>query len=194
MIFLQETLDEALGNDGGEGTDHCHTPLKGPRGIIDSSLTLLASTPDPIPDYTSNISSRELCHRIRTKLPPEFQRTSSLTTAYLAGYDAGLPDPLSHSEAMSGCSSAQWKLGCDDEFQPLDQSNTWKLVPRPRKQAVLGGKLVFKSKRDASGQIVFMLGRNTSILKFTGFERLLKPDRFFLSGFLEQRKWPTELL
>lgn len=71
--------------------------------------------------------------------------------AYLAGYDAGVPDPLSYSKAMNSSNAAQWKLGCDEEFQSLDKNNNWKLVRRPKTQAVLGGKWVFKIKRDALG-------------------------------------------
>ncbi len=55
---------------------------------------------------------------------------------------------------MSGCNATQLKLGCDDEFYSLDENNTQKVVPRPRTQAVLGGKWVFKTKRDGLGQIV----------------------------------------
>lgn len=55
---------------------------------------------------------------------------------------------------MSGSNFAQWKLGCDDEFDFLDENNTWKLVPRPRTQAVLGGKWAFNTKKNVSGQIV----------------------------------------
>ncbi len=55
---------------------------------------------------------------------------------------------------MSGCNATQWKLGCDDEFHSLDENNIWKLVPRPRTQVVLGGKWVFKTKRDSLWQIV----------------------------------------
>ena len=55
---------------------------------------------------------------------------------------------------MSGCNATKWKFGCDDEFHSLDENNTWKFVPRPWTQAVLGGKWVFKTKRDALRQIV----------------------------------------
>lgn len=48
------TLNEALENDGDESTDHSHTPLNSP-------LSSLVSTQDPIPDTTlPNIISHEL--------------------------------------------------------------------------------------------------------------------------------------
>ena len=154
-------FDEALENDGGDGFDHFHMPINTSHANTNSSLTSLASTPDltPTPDQSlisvSNATSLQSTrHRVPTKLPPAFEYTAWLTTAYLVGYDAGIPNPLSYSEAMSGCNATQWKLGCDDEFHSLDENNIWKLVSRPRTQAVLGGKWFFKTKQDTLGQIV----------------------------------------
>ncbi len=139
-----EILDEALENDRGDRFDHSHMPINPSPANTDSSLTSLASTPDPTPtpdqsliSVSSAKSLRNIRHRVPTKLLPGFEHKAWLTTAHLAGYDAGIPDLLSYSEAMSGCNATQWKLGCDDEFHSLDENNTWKLVPRLRTQAVL---------------------------------------------------------
>lgn len=148
-IPMLESLNEALENNGGDRLDHSHSLLQRSQADMDSPLSLLPSTLEPAP----NTSSREFRPQIPTK-PPGFQHTAWVTMAYLAGYDAGVPDPPSYLEAMQRCNAAEWKLECDDKFHSLDENNTWKLVPRPRTQAVLGGKWVFKTKRDALGQIV----------------------------------------
>lgn len=113
-------LNEALENDGGESIDHSHTPLNVSQGKTSSPLSSMASTPEPVP----NTPLREPRHQIPTKLPPRFQHIAWLIMAYLAGYDAGVSDLLSYSEAMNSSNAAQWKLSCDEEFQSLDKNNT----------------------------------------------------------------------
>ncbi len=44
-----EILDETLENDGGDGFNHSHMPINQSYANTDSSLTSLASTPDPTP-------------------------------------------------------------------------------------------------------------------------------------------------
>ena len=53
---------------------------------------------------------------------------------------------------MTGPHCKECKYGCDDEFHSLDINNTWKLVSRLKNQTVLGGKWVFKTKRDFNSQ------------------------------------------
>ncbi len=113
----------------------------------------------PTPLETENSSSSNLnteCMprksqtRERPKLPTGFEYTAWLKTVFLSEYEPGIQDPSGYHEAMIGANAKEWKLGCDDEFHSLDVNNTWKLVPRPRDQTVLGGKWVFKTKRDSN--------------------------------------------
>ena len=135
-LISMKILDESLGNDGGDGCDHSYMPINPSHANSDSSLTSLASTPNPTPTPNQSLtpvssvtSLRNIRHQIPTKLPPGFEHTAWLTTAYLAGFDAGISDHFSYSEAMSGCNATQWKLGFDCEFDSLDENNTWKLIP-----------------------------------------------------------------
>ena len=142
------SLNETLENDGGEGLDDSHAPPYISReNTASSSLSSLGSTPDPVPGTPVLQKPR---YQTRSKVPLGSQHTAWLIIAYLAGYNAGVPDLLSYSEALNGPNAAHWKLGCDDEFQSLDENNTWKLVPRPRTQVVLGGKWVFQNKARCS--------------------------------------------
>ena len=122
-----QILDEALENDWGDGFDHSHMPINPSHANSNFSLTSLASTPDPTlsPDQSltpvsSATSLWNTQHRVPTKLPPGFEHTAWLTIAYLAGYDAGIPDfylilkPLVDVLLLSGSSdvmmnSTLWK-------------------------------------------------------------------------------------
>lgn len=63
----------------------------------DSHLSLLASSPDPIPILLCDFQ-----RQIPIKLPLRFQHSAWLITVYFAGYNAEIPDFLFHSEAISG--------------------------------------------------------------------------------------------
>lgn len=135
-------VNEALENDGGDGIDHSHIPPTPAESNISNSNSL---DTESVP--------RESRIRQRPKLPTGFEYTAWLTTAFLSGYEAGVQDPSTYHEAMTGINAKEWKLGCDDKFHSLNVNNTWKLVPRPRDHTVLGGKWVFKAKRDSEGRI-----------------------------------------
>ncbi|WP_375449352.1 reverse transcriptase domain-containing protein [uncultured Nostoc sp.] len=137
-----QRVNEALENDGGDGINHSHIPTTPAKSNLSNSNSL---DTESVP--------RESRIRQQPKLPTGFEYTAWLTTAFLSGYEAGVQDPSTYHEAMTGINAKEWKLGCDDEFHSLDINNTWKLVPRPRDQTVLGAKWVFKAKRDLEGRI-----------------------------------------
>lgn len=111
-----DLLDEALENDRGNGFDHSHLPINPFEANTNFSvLTLLASTSDPTP-YPTNYSitlvlntlpAHNIRSQISTKSPPGCKHIAWLTIAYQVGYDAGIPDPLFYSKAMSRSNSAQ---------------------------------------------------------------------------------------
>ena len=129
-------VNEALENDGGDNIDHSHMP---PILLETESSSL------------SNLDTESILCKSRTrqqpKLPTGFEYAASLTTVFFSGYEAGVQDLSTYHEAMIGANTKELKLGCDDEFHSLDVNNTWKHVPRPRGQTVLGGKCVFKTKQ-----------------------------------------------
>ncbi len=148
-------VNEALENDGGDGIDHSHRPqapiLFSLLSSPNPSSPTLSSTSQHVPD--TEFLPRDSRTRHRPKLPNCFEYIAWLATAFLSGYEAEVADPSTYHEAMTGPHSKEWKLGCDDEFHSLNVNNTWKLVPHPRDQTILGGKWVFKTKRDSNGPV-----------------------------------------
>jgi hypothetical protein len=64
-----------------------------------------------------------------------------------------MPDPMTIEEAMSRPDKELWKQAIQSELQSLKENDTWMLVDRPKNQKILGTKWVFKTKRNADGEV-----------------------------------------
>ena len=61
----------------------------------------------------------------------------------LVGYDT--------QTYQQACNDPRWKSAMEDEFQPLQENNTWELVPLPPKRKVVQCKWIFRTKIDTYG-------------------------------------------
>ena len=52
-------------------------------------------------------------------------------------------DPQTHQQT---CNDPRWKSSMEDEFQSLQENNTWELVPLPPKRKVVQCKSIFWNK------------------------------------------------
>ncbi len=97
-------VNEALENDGGDGIDNSHRPQAPiPFSSFSSpnpSSPTLSSTSQHAPD--TEFLPRDSRTRHRPKLPNGFEYTAWLTTAFLSRYEAGVADPSTYHEAMTG--------------------------------------------------------------------------------------------
>lgn len=64
-----------------------------------------------------------------------------------------LDDPKTVEEAMSSANYEVWKRAMVDEFNSLQENNTWELTELPPNRKPIHCKWVFKSKRGADGTI-----------------------------------------
>lgn len=66
-------------------------------------------------------------------------------------------EPRSYKEAMRSVDADKWKQGIDEELQSILENKTFKTIKRadvPEGRKLVGSKLVFKLKRDATGNVV----------------------------------------
>jgi len=68
--------------------------------------------------------------------------------------DANLEEPKTLEEALSGPNRTQWLAAAHVEVKSLQAKGVYRLVNRSLKMKVLGGKWVFKLKRDQDGNII----------------------------------------
>ena len=61
--------------------------------------------------------------------------------------------PISYDQCMSSSDASSWKEAMKNEVDALNENDTWKLVSMPKDRKVVGGKWVYKIKRDSKGQI-----------------------------------------
>lgn len=65
-----------------------------------------------------------------------------------------LGDPETVEEALSRYDGDLWQTAMNDEYNALLANDTWELVDLPSDRKAIDSKWVFKTKRDADGQIV----------------------------------------
>lgn len=69
---------------------------------------------------------------------------------FKSSIDCNVTEPLSVGVASQ---YPQWCIAMDEEFQSLQQQQTWTLVPPPQDKNIVGPKWVFKLKRHSDGTI-----------------------------------------
>jgi transposase InsO family protein len=67
---------------------------------------------------------------------------------------AGVEEPNSYKEALRSSCAEKWKSAMDDEYNSLQSNGTWRLVPRPTDQNVIGSRWTFKLKLGPDGEVV----------------------------------------
>lgn len=63
-------------------------------------------------------------------------------------------DPETLNDAISGENAEDWMLAVNEEMSSLRSNNTWVLTELPPGKKVIKSKWVFKTKQDASGEVV----------------------------------------
>ena len=54
---------------------------------------------------------------------------------------------------------ANWLKSMNEELDQIEKNDTWKLIPRPTNQNVIGSKWVYKNKMNEQGNIVINKAR-----------------------------------
>ena len=92
---------------------------------------------------------------------PSSKCKDNVSHSALAAYtsnDIDVEDPISLTEALSSPQAQAWRSAMQEEYNALIRNNTWDLVLRSRVKArgytVIGGKWVFKTKRDSAGRVL----------------------------------------
>ena len=92
--------------------------------------------------------SQKRSTRSQTNPQPDFEE------AYAAGATISA-DPLTLEEALASPEASHWRLAIQMEYSVLSRKKTWTRMKRSEVDGkVLGGKLVFKTKRDKDSNIL----------------------------------------
>ena len=59
-------------------------------------------------------------------------------------------DPLSFNEAIT---EEKWIKAMDEEMHAIEKNDTWKLTNLPENKKVIGVKWVYKTKKNAKGEV-----------------------------------------
>ncbi|KAG8475050.1 hypothetical protein CXB51_031854 [Gossypium anomalum] len=62
-------------------------------------------------------------------------------------------DPINFHQAMKSSNSQKWIDAMKDEYKSMQDNKVWKLVPLPEGAKPIGCKWIFKTKRDANGNV-----------------------------------------
>ena len=89
---------------------------------------------------------------------PQFRRSQRENRGvppdrYVAKLAKEESEPRSAKEALLSENKEEWKKSMDDEIESLKKNNTWDVVPKPPDANIVSCKWVFKTKRNAEGNV-----------------------------------------
>lgn len=105
---------------------------------------------------------------------------------------ADLDSPKSFDEAMSSVDQENWKNAMIKEFNSLNESNTWELVPEPKNKKILTVKWVYKKKSENNFKarlVVRGYEQNEEIDEFYAPVTKMSTLRIFLSVAVEREMY-----
>jgi hypothetical protein len=73
--------------------------------------------------------------------------------AFMTGNSDAVIDPLTYNQAMRSPEAASWNSAMKAELDSVGSTGTWIEVVTPQDRRLVGNKWVYKTKRDASGNI-----------------------------------------
>ena len=82
---------------------------------------------------------------------PHLQRELMILAAQ--GKASSPTEPRTYRQALKSPEADLWRKAMDEEYGSLMENGTWKLVPLPQGRKPIGGKWVYKLKRDEHGEI-----------------------------------------
>ena len=94
-------------------------------------------------------------------------------------------DPITLGEALESRDASKWEAAMEEEYHSLHANRTWELTTLPPSRKAVGCKWVFKTKRDATGEIV----RHKARLVARGFSQVQGVD--FNETFAPVAKFTT---
>ncbi|RVW37000.1 Retrovirus-related Pol polyprotein from transposon TNT 1-94 [Vitis vinifera] len=121
------------------------------------------------------------------------ERRPAITDDYVvylqeSDFDIGIrKDPVSFSQAMESDDSSKWMEAMNEELKSMAHNGVWDLIELPNNCKPVGCKWVFKTKRDAKGNIERFKARLVA-KGFTQKEELHQMDvkTAFLNGNLDE--------
>jgi transposase InsO family protein len=106
----------------------------------------------------------------RNRRPPQRWIAECNQVTALAACVSG--DPLTLDEALSGPDAEKWRAAMKSEMDALVANGTWDLASLPAGRKAVGSKWVFKTKRNAKGDII----RHKARLVAKGFTQVQGVD------------------
>ena len=105
------------------------------------------SDDDVVSDNDEIVPVPDILRPIRNRRKPDYYVACA---ADAAAHEA---DPKSFKQASKSANKSKWEKAMQEELLSLKKHNTWELVDLPKGKNLVGCKWVYKTKRDANGEI-----------------------------------------
>jgi hypothetical protein len=128
------------------------------------------SSPSPTNSSTPSLSSsrgssREMPPHMRS-LQELYEVTENLNDDLTLYCHFANCEPIGFEEVVK---DEKWRNAMDEEIKAIEKNNTWELTTIPKEQKPIGVKWVFKTKKNAKGEI----GRYKVRLVVKGYSQIL---------------------
>lgn len=163
--FLENDVGDSIGHETGESSSKGEKVLI-PIHIIQERVeiplveqtteepqpTIIDNPPAPAPAPEHHVEALPIRRSQRERRP--VNRDDYYT--FLGEKDSNIgcfPDPENYSEAICSDLSDKWIEAMNDEIISMNHNNVWELVELPNGYKPIGCKWVFKTKKDAKGNV-----------------------------------------
>ena len=128
------------------------TPAEEPEQIVQTGEEEGQISADTPPDTVEQSPGPEASLRQSSRLQsPGLALTAA--RVFMTGNSDAVIDPLTYGQAIHSPEASSWKEAMDKELTSVGDTGTWMEVVTPPGRRLIGSKWVYKTKRDASGNI-----------------------------------------
>jgi len=152
LVINQETKDSnEIDKENSDETPIKNSPIESVESLDDSIEEIKNDTPKSSRIEPSNVTTRSknrmnlLYAKMAIISDPEY--------VLICDNNKVLEDPIDVEEIYNRDDKDEWTQAMRDEFNSLIENQTWELVILPKDKRVIKTKWIFKTKRDANGNL-----------------------------------------
>ncbi|KAJ9557382.1 hypothetical protein OSB04_011996 [Centaurea solstitialis] len=148
-IIRTSTLEETNNVTMDQPLESTHEHLHDQEPVLEHESVQEQTTEQPTEPMPSTVTLRRSTRERRSAISDDYH-------VYLTELEFGIgdeDDPISYKEAMKSPNRDKWIKAMEEELASMSTNEVWDLIDKSKLIKPIGSKWVFKTKRDAKGNI-----------------------------------------